>query len=90
MRDTARYQAGEEQQPRNPDWRMGLGQPAEGTASVLVLEAKVAKTEQSTVPPSADCRGLYDRQRTGSIKCSYAVPGHITYGFVGSAFGSRG
>src|SRR5580704_2997695 len=29
-------------------------------------------------------------QRTGSIRCSYDVPGHITYGFVGSGFGSRG
>src|SRR5580692_8095650 len=29
-------------------------------------------------------------QRTGNIRCSYDVPGHITYGFAGSAFGSRG
>jgi hypothetical protein len=64
---------------------------ASGTPSLLCRTASSGATAPTGVsPPSrGPLRGRSD-QRTGSIKCSYCVPGHMTYGLVGSAFASRG
>jgi hypothetical protein len=64
---------------------------ASGTPSLLCRTASSGATARTGLsPPSrGPLRGRSD-QRTGSIKCSYCVPGHMTYGLVGSAFASRG